>query len=583
MLLHASCGQGKLHTMTQDNAFTVLSMGKNVFLTGPAGSGKTHVLRNYIAWLRDRDIETAVTASTGIAASHLGGVTIHSWSGIGARDNLSAYDIDRIEQTEHLVKRFRATKVLIIDEISMLSAKTLEMVDTSIRAGTQRNEPFGGLRVVLCGDFFQLPPVVRGSGDADFAFSSPLWQDLQPHVCYLTEQHRQGDDPLLNILTGIRDGEVKDTMVTSLNSRVGLEPEGDVPYLYTHNIDVDRVNNERLTALSGSMYRFDMSTSGSKKNIALLTKGLLVPEVLQLKVGATVMFVKNHPQGHYVNGTTGVVEEVVRHVPMVRTRDGKLIHVEPASWTLEDNGKVRAEVTQIPLRLAWAITVHKSQGMTLDAARIDLRKTFVSGQGYVALSRIRSLDGLYLDGFTAMAYARHPMVAEWDQRFRNTSAHVERRVACTDAQRLRALSDAFVAEVGGHPPVPGGAKRKNAKNEKRSTYEKTRDMVLEECPISDIAQRRGVTEGTVIGHIEHLLTEGILAEDDIAYMKVDVDETTLKEVGTAFKEANGWSLAAARSQSGHEYTYDTLRFLRLFVRDWREDASDAKQGATKKK
>lgn len=552
-------------------------MGKNVFLTGPAGSGKTHVLRTYIAWLRDRGIETAVTASTGIAASHLGGVTIHSWSGIGARDHLSAYDIDRIEQTERLVKRFRATKVLIIDEVSMLSAKTLEMIDTSIRAGTQRNEPFGGLRVVLCGDFFQLPPVIRGSADADFAFSSSLWQDLDLHPCYLTEQHRQGDDPLLGILTGIRDGEVTEAMVSALNSRVGLESKDDVPYLYTHNVDVDRVNNERLTALSGSMHRFDMSTTGSKKNIATLMKGLLVPEVLQLKVGATVMFVKNHPQGHYVNGTTGIVEEVIRHVPMVRTREGKLIHVEPASWTLEDNGKVRAELTQIPLRLAWAITVHKSQGLTLDAARIDLRKTFVSGQGYVALSRIRSLDGLYLDGFTSMAYARHPMVAEWDERFRNASARIERRITCTDRERIVSLSEAFVGEVGGHAPGAGGTKRRGTKDDKRSTYEKTRDMVLEECPISDIAQRRGITEGTVIGHIEHLRTEGELTEDDLAYMKVDIDEATLKEVGTAFNEANGWSLASARSRSGNQYTFDELRFLRLFVRDWRKDTTDNSQ------
>ncbi len=569
--------------MTQDDAFTVLTIGKNVFLTGPAGSGKTHVLRRYIQWLRDRDIETAVTASTGIAASHIGGVTIHSWSGIGARDHLSAYDIDRIEQTERLVKRFRETKVLIIDEVSMLSAKTLEMVDTSIRAGTQRNEPFGGLRVVLCGDFFQLPPVLRGSSDTDFAFSGSLWRDLDLHVCYLTEQHRQGDDPLLGILTGIRNGSVTDEMVSALTSRVGLEPKDEVPYLYTHNVDVDRVNNERLTALQGSLYRFDMTTSGSKKNIALLTKGLLVPEVLQLKVGATVMFVKNHPQGHYVNGTTGVVEDVVRHVPLVRTREGRLIHVEPASWTLEDNGKVRAEVTQVPLRLAWAITVHKSQGLTLDAARVDLRKTFVSGQGYVALSRIRSLNGLYLDGFTSMAYARHPMVAEWDERFKKTSLHIERRIACTDPERFKALSSVFVAEVGGHEPGVGDAKRKKGGQDKRSTYEKTRDMVYEECPIGEIAQRRGLSENTIIGHVEYLLTEGALTNDDIAYMKAEIDEATLTEVRQAFSEANGWSLASARTRSGHRYTYDELRYLRLFTREWLPEIPDKPTKGTQKK
>jgi len=190
--------------MTQDEAFKVLMMGKNVFLTGAAGSGKTYILNRYIQWLRERGIEPAVTASTGIAATHIGGQTIHAWSGIGIKDELSPYDLDRIEQNEKLVKRFQRTHVLIIDEVSMLSANTLTMVNQSIQAGLQTYEPFGGMQVILCGDFFQLPPVTRGREEVQYAFQSKTWNELSLHTCYLTDQYRQNDTDLLALLNAIR-------------------------------------------------------------------------------------------------------------------------------------------------------------------------------------------------------------------------------------------------------------------------------------------------------------------------------------------------------------------------------------------
>jgi ATP-dependent exoDNAse (exonuclease V) alpha subunit len=183
--------------MTQGEALTILKTGANIFLTGEPGSGKTHTINAYIDWLRASGVEPSVTAATGIAATHVGGVTLHSWSGIGISESLSRADVDRIAGKEHIAKRLAKAKVLIIEEISMLSAATFEMADAICREVRRDEAPFGGLTVVLVGDFFQLPPISRGR-EAQFAFESPRWRDLNLITCYLTEQYRQDDPDFLD-------------------------------------------------------------------------------------------------------------------------------------------------------------------------------------------------------------------------------------------------------------------------------------------------------------------------------------------------------------------------------------------------
>lgn len=553
--------------MTQDQALQVLTFGKNVFLTGAAGSGKTHLLNQYIAWLRDRGIEPAITASTGIAATHIGGQTIHSWSGIGVKDYLSEYDLDYIEQNERLVKRFRATRVLIIDEVSMLSAPTLDAVSQALQAGLRSQLPFGGMQVVLCGDFFQLPPVSRGSRSV-FAFESEVWQDLELHVCYLMDQYRQNDDDLLGVLNAIRDGTVNRGHRATLDSRVGVLPEGDVPHLYTHNVDVDRLNQARLDALPGAVKRFSMRTKGNKARVETLKKGLLVPQELELKEGATVMFVKNSQQGGYVNGTVGVVTGFKTGVPRVLTRDGARIDADYETWTITEGDTVRAEVTQIPIRLAWAVTVHKSQGLTLDAAQIDLSKTFVAGQGYVALSRARTLAGLYLDGLSDRVYERHEGVAVRDMHFRTDSEKIVRRLERTEPERIVALAHDAMLRLGGHEPIVGGKKTKKAV--KLSTYEKTAILVREGRMISDIARDRGLTPETVVAHLEHLRTTGIFSAKDITFLAAEASDVVdcFDEIGAAFKKTGEWTLAPIHYAFAGRFSYGDLRFARLFIRPW---------------
>lgn len=410
--------------MRQAQALHVMDRGDSVFLTGPAGSGKTFVLNQFIERLKAQKKQVAITASTGIAATHIGGTTIHSWSGLGIRDSLSDQDRVWLKNNDRLTKRYNATEVLIIDEVSMLHGRRLDMVDEACRILRRNDEPFGGLQVVLTGDLFQLPPVNRGGGPDDFAHMSAAWQGLNPRVCYLTEQHRQEGDELLDLLSAMRDGTLDSGHHTILTERIGREPDGKkaVTRLFAHNVDVEAINDDHLQALEDDPHTYTMFSSGQAKKVEQLQKSVLAPESLVLKKGAEVMFVANNFVQGFVNGSRGRVIDFDGGGPVVELqKSGKIIEVQPHSWTLVEDGRERARVTQLPLRLAWAITIHKSQGMSLDSALIDLGRSFTYGMGYVALSRVRSLDGLYLVGINQVALQLHPDIYTFDARLRQAS------------------------------------------------------------------------------------------------------------------------------------------------------------------
>lgn len=411
--------------MRQKQALAIMMGGQNVFLTGAPGAGKTYVLNQFVGRVVRAGKRVAVTASTGIAASHIGGATIHSWSGLGILDELTNDDLRRLGGSDRLAKRYNNTDILVIDEVSMLHGQRLDMVNQLAKVLRGSEAPFGGLQVILVGDLFQLPPISRGTSDLDFIHLSAAWAELNPRICYLTEQHRQqGNDALLGLLEAMRLDEVTEDHGRLLEERLHQAPNSQVAVtrLYSHNIDVDAINRRHLAALPGQNKNFQMRAKGSKAKIEQLSKGLLAPETLELKVGAEVMFVANNFGEGFVNGSRGTVVEFDDAGPTVRLLNGRTIAVEPHSWSLTEDGRVRAEVTQLPLRLAWAITIHKSQGMSLDAAEIDLSRAFTPGMGYVALSRVRSLDGLYLQGVNAMAMAMHPQIHELDISLRRDSA-----------------------------------------------------------------------------------------------------------------------------------------------------------------
>ncbi len=423
--------------MKQALALEIMDAGHNVLLTGAAGSGKTHVLAEFITRAKSRGKSVSVTATAGLAATHLGGNTIHAWSGIGIADSLAANFGQLLSQSRRDV--INKADILIIDEISMLHDFRLDMVDRVAQLVRESNEPFGGLQVILCGDFFQLPPVQRGgSAPAQFVTQSEVWDTLEPVVCYLDEQHRQDDSALLGILEAIRSGEVSEQLGETLLERqsAGLDSGVTVTELHTTNIDVDAINSARLAEIDQPVRTYQMTTTGNDRYLQTLRRSCLALEELELKVGALVMCIKNNPQRKFANGSLGVVKQFDTDSgnPVVKLHNGRTLIIEPDTWELRDGDRKRAGITQLPLRLAWAMTIHKSQGMTLDAARIDLSRSFVPGMGYVALSRVRRLDTLSLAGINAMALRVSEAALEIDGMLRSSSQAAEQRFANLEAE-----------------------------------------------------------------------------------------------------------------------------------------------------
>ena len=618
--------------MTQFETLAILKTGANVFLTGEPGSGKTHTVREYVSWLRDRGIEPSITASTGIAATHIGGFTIHSWSGIGIKRALDRYELDRIASNKRVYTRVKNARVLIIDEVSMLSDRTLGMVDAVCREIRRNEEPFGGLQIVFVGDFFQLPPVISDyprdshlsssrlaeasgvarvgsfprageqensgedvpsldfdSGDlivkknqSNFAFVSDVWRKANPLVCYLSEQHRQEDAAFLEFLSAVRSGYVAEKHKALLRTRYSKSPKKDITELYSHNADVDHINTAALSKLAGSPSVFVMTGSGPDPLVLALKRGCLSPETLSLKIGARVMFTKNDIIARqFANGTLGVITGFSKEgdlpaamaqtgTPIVRTNTGKTILAEPAGWNLEDGGRVLANITQIPLRLAWAITVHKSQGMSLDAAHMNLADCFEYGQGYVALSRVRTLAGLTLAGLNARALEVHPEIRAKDGEFRAATAAARERFRAMPPDELAKFHKNFIKACGGSfEPVVRRSAPKFGKPVKVSTYEVTKALLSRKLSLAEMASERNIQTRTILSHLEILSEKGsIKPVYDYAHLRPDAKrfEKMKKAFEDTDKNSGEFLLAPARALLGDDFSYDELGIVRLFLR-----------------
>lgn len=535
-------------------------------MTGEPGSGKTHTINRYAAYLREHNIEPAITASTGIAATHIGGMTIHSWSGIGVKSELTPRDLDFIAKNKYITKRIERAKALIIDEISMLDGKIFFMVDAVCRKVRNSDKSFGGLQVVLVGDFFQLPPISREGRTSQFAFQSDAWKLADPIVCYLSEQYRQDDAELISILSAIRSNALNGDHICRLEARVIMSQGApkNITKLYSHNADVDRVNSEALDRLSGKSVVFSMSAKGRKAIVASLKKSCLSPETLHLKEGAVVMFTKNSPQGKFVNGTLGKVEYFCEGTgyPVVRTHNGRSVKAAPMEWTVEENGKIMARIEQVPLRLAWAITIHKSQGTSLDAAVIDLKGAFEFGQGYVALSRVRRFSGLYLLGYNDRALRVHPDMLARDRIFRDQSEKAAADLANMSKEELARKYNDFIIECGGKLKKISPAKTRREKT-CVSTYDKTLALFKKGKNIAEIAGERGFTTGTVLSHIENLVMKDKISRDELPRLFSSALINALPNIHAAFRELDTEKLTPVFEKFGGKYSYDDLRLARM--------------------
>lgn len=564
--------------MTQGEALKILQTGANVFLTGEPGSGKTYTVNAYVRWLREHGIEPAITASTGIAATHISGMTIHSWSGIGVREYLTEYDVEAIAENKNVKRRARGTNVLIIDEVSMLAGDTLMMVDQVLRAARESEQPFGGMQVVLVGDFFQLPPVVRrGRMEADmfsdeegprtpFAFTSPAWRTLNPFVCYLEEQYRQQEETFSKLLGALRRSEAGGSVHDTLGARTrkAHEAPADAPRLFSHNADVDTLNAKKLDELPGKPYTYTMTARGSDAVVASLKRGCLSPEVLVLKEKAKVMFTKNDPAGAFVNGTLGeVVSIAMDGTATVKTKAGRHIDVEPAEWKMEEGGRMLGRISQLPLRLAWAITVHKSQGMTLDEAVVDLSKAFEYGQGYVALSRVRGIGGLYLLGYNKRALEVHPHVLESDADFKESSAATREKFHLMQPGEHETYVHAFVKASGGSTEGGVTPKKRTAHKAKGSTHEETLELIKKGKSLKEVAKARKLKEGTIIDHLEALYMKEAIQKSDIVKMLSPALKRALPKINAAFKRHGTERLTPVHHELKGVYSFDDIKLARL--------------------
>ncbi|KAN0061700.1 DNA helicase [Thecaphora frezii] len=437
---------------------------KNVFFTGSAGTGKSVLLREIIKELKQvyhkKPDAVAVTASTGIAACNIGGVTLHSFSGIGLGKESPAQLVTKIRRNRKAIARWLRTQVLIMDEISMVDPDLFDKLEEVARIVRKNSKPFGGLQVVITGDFFQLPPVNPGGG-MTFAFEASSWDSVVVHKVNLTKVFRQKDSRFVTMLNEMRFGQLSPETIRSFKAleRAPVYEEGIVPTeLFPRREEVDRANHERLLALPTKAETFPASDGGSLDPTSRerVLQNFIALKSLTLKVGAQVMLIKNVDET-LVNGSIGLVLDFIdereymerglgrgedkedgnklnalnrasqRKWPLVRFKmpNGGFRDylAKPESWKNElPTGEVQAARTQVPLILAWAMSIHKSQGQTLQCCRINLNRVFEKGQAYVALSRATSLEGLQVMGFNPAKVMAHPKVIAWSRSLAGVTA-----------------------------------------------------------------------------------------------------------------------------------------------------------------
>ena len=685
--------------MKQATALDILKTGKNVFLTGSAGAGKTYTINQYLHYLRARDVAVAVTASTGIAATHMNGMTIHSWAGIGISNELTAKDIARIKKRTVVVERIERTKVLVIDEISMLHRQQFELINQVLQAIKENTLPFGGIQLLVAGDFFQLPPIgePHESNRDKFAFMAQAWLDADFQICYLSEQHRQTTDKtavlgntyygldLNAILNQIRSQQFTPHIMPALTATAEHVLADNRTRLFTHNVNVQAINEQELGKLTTAAHTFRAWGEGDEKLVETLKKSVRNTPELVLKLGAKVMFIKNNTELNVSNGTMGKIVDFVATTlkqpnkqtnspsnnspsknlsepldeqalaadatalldaieqeqqadmadlldevnggqsqqthptdddtaatdtaddklsellyPLVELNDGRKVIAEYDSWRIDDEeGEILAAYYHIPLTLAWAITIHKSQGMTLDAAEVDLSKTFEKGQGYVALSRLKQLSGLQLLGVNELSLQLDPLARGADQRFQVISAEQEREFLTRSKKQLNDLHREFIIQCRGTLDKEKIAAYENRAKQQQKLIEKRRHAVQqlqsladdaagvitptvletkalldESLTIAEIAQARNLAQSTVMGHIEKIAEH--FPRANIAHLRPD--DEWLQPIDKAYqkiakrddkrdKDNDGKiKIRAIVEELRNAYSYNDVKLALLFLK-----------------
>lgn len=401
----------------QQVALDILRGFDNVFVTGAAGTGKSFLLR---ALLKEKKIP--VLASTGAAAILVGGRTFHSFFGLGILEGGIEATVKRALSNKHLKTRLKKTGAVIIDEVSMISGPTLRAAEMIARGARGRDVPWGGLRVIAVGDFAQLPPVNPFTQAKEWAFANPVWNETAFQSVVLKKIMRTSDSRFLEVLNKIRIGQTDAQVREFLDSRLKAPPTGDITRLFPHKANVESYNLEKLKEIDQPVQIFQTTYNGAAHDIENFKKHAPIPEAIVLKIEALVMLRQNDPEGRWVNGSLGRIENISDSLLKIRLENEKLVEVEKAEFTLLNaDGMPVVSAENFPVTLAWAMTIHKSQGASLDTMLVDLRKVWEPGQAYVALSRARNPEGLFIEGWRPESIFADPLVTKFQNSLKENA------------------------------------------------------------------------------------------------------------------------------------------------------------------
>lgn len=406
----------------QQHALGMALSGESIFLTGAAGVGKSYTLKFIVKELKRKwgAEHVFITASTGTAALAIGGTTVHSFAGMGLGTAPADELVKKMKRGPR--KNWLNCHVLIVDEVSMISCEFFNKLDFVARCmKNDHNTPFGGIQLILCGDFFQLPPVPEKNATTQFAFQSTSWKAAVNHTIELTTVFRQSDMDFVTFLNQVRRGVIPKNLQEQLKDCFSLQQEEGRPNiewtkLYPRKAQVSNENNMRLFALECKDHIYHAVDDGDDAFLNQLVKNCPAEGTITLREGAQVILLKNLDVANgLVNGSRGVVVDFdTEGLPVVEF-DNAVKTIELQEFSMEVCGEIKAKRIQIPLALAWALSVHKSQGMSIDKLYVDLNGVFEYGQAYVALSRARTLKGLKLAPFNTRAIKAHPKVVEFYQ------------------------------------------------------------------------------------------------------------------------------------------------------------------------
>lgn len=528
--------------------FIVEKTDMSLFLTGKAGTGKTTFLREVVHYTKKKCI---VLAPTGIAAVNAGAMTIHSFFQFGlgpfVQGVIEPKSDFRINKSK--LELIRHLQLLIIDEVSMVRADLMDHIDVELRRIRRNSKPFGGVQLLMIGDLQQLPPIAHGGEDellrqyykTLYFFSSSALKSMKYSCIELKNVYRQTDRHFIDILNHARDCTLTSQDISDLNARYipGFSPKPEDGYirLMTHNRQVDYVNENEMEELDSKPYTFMAAVTGTFPEESYPTA-----DSLTLKKGAQVMFIKNDPERRFINGTLGEVKSIDKNSIAVRLADsGTIIDVEPMEWqniryqfdeeSKEISSKQIGRFKQYPLKAAWAITVHKSQGLTFDKAIIDVHAAFSPGQAYVALSRCRTLDGLVLSSpVSASIFMRDNAV---DAYMNYISRPVEELAfsSCYEYFEYEKKPEpeevAPVEKVKVNQEKPKKVNKEEPRDEtgkKLSTFECSYRLYNQGNTIEQIAEKRGLNQSTIEGHLARYVASGDIDVHEF------VDGDTLQKV-----------------------------------------------------